>query len=145
MARCPWYEHIKSFADESIPPRFRRSISAKNIQKHFGQISQAAEANAAVWFRVNDVMERAITIGAGDNPLNMIVKEAMELSEDLKQGVKINFQKTLPLVDTEIILPTELGYLACIQISLPVTVSVRGEIQGRIGQPTTLKAALKPL
>merc|ERR1719450_1216725 len=77
--------------------------------------------------------------------MSYIVKEAMELSEDIKQGARVNFQKTVPLVDTEIVLPTELGYLACIQISLPVTVSVRGEIQGRIGQPTTLKAALKPL
>merc|ERR1712121_214044 len=87
----PAYEQIKSSVDESIPPRFRRSVSAKNLHKQFGKITEAAEANATIWFRVNDVMERAFTIGAENSPLSYIVKEAMELSEDIKQGARVNF------------------------------------------------------
>ena len=82
------------------------------------------------WFRVNDAIEGILTLGGlGQFNLKELVDELFDLDIKLHKGININFQKTIPIVDTSVTIPTELGYPATIRLALPVTVSLRADLK----------------
>jgi len=85
------------------------------------------------------------TFAEGTPELSRFIQQCMEFSTQLRNGFKINYQKTVPLMDTTVVLPTELGLPCEMKIQHPLTVSFRGDIQAQIGMPTSVKANIKPL
>jgi len=91
----------------------------------------AAPETLTTWLRVNDVIEGILTWGSEgqSNIFNQLVNAFFDLDYKLRKGININFQKTIPLVDTAVTIPTELGYPATIRIALPVTISLKADLQ----------------
>ena len=124
--------------DSSIPPRFRRPAYQKRQRN-----SDRKTAKATGWARLNDLLEAVMTLEEGTDLWNAAYKWIMQTGFAMKRGLRMNFQRSFPLAQTLIHVPTELGYMVTINIQLPLTVSIRGDIKGEI--TGLIKANLKPM
>ena len=146
LLHSPLAEEIVS--EMNIPPRFRRptpATSSQGIHRSLNLKEDQDPMKTTWWFRVNDAIERVFTFAEGTPELTRFIQQCMEFSTQLRNGFKINYQKTVPLMDTTVVLPTELGLPCEMKIQHPLTVSFRGDIQAQIGMPTSVKANIKPL
>merc|ERR1719187_2816744 len=130
----------------SIHPKLR-SAWKDTVSKYMVQDKYEAvePIKAAAWFRIHDAIEAAFTLEGADGLVETVVAYAVKAAAALKAGVPINVHKTIPLVDTWVVVPTELGYPAAVRVVVPCTLSVTGSIKATMGGKPTVEAVLKPL
>merc|ERR550519_2115643 len=130
----------------AINPKSRPALKEK-IEKMMVQSKYEAvePLKAAAWFRIADAIEGVVVLDGAAGLVEKVVAMAVQAVAALQAGVPVNVQKAIPLVDTMVVVPTEVGYPAQVRIVVPVVISIKGSMKASLGAAPEIEAVVKPL
>merc|ERR1712168_1633082 len=133
---------IASAIHPKVRSAWKETMSKFMVQDKFEAVEPL---KAAAWFRIHDAMEAAVVLDGADGLMEKLVAFAIKATFMLKSGLPLNVQKTVPLVDTMVVIPTEVGHPAQIRIVVPFSLSLKGSIKIKTEGKPSLEAVLKPV